>query len=117
MKEFVVNWFSHHGVGFHAGERLASNRRFIAGHCLVKTCHLAPYTRTRQRRKREGLLAHAWGINGLRARRKSFVLSAQTGAQLLRLATDGYRAEKKHRTKRLPHVYLFHARGVITTKC
>jgi len=23
MKEFVVNWFSHHGVGFHAGEQLA----------------------------------------------------------------------------------------------
>jgi hypothetical protein len=23
LKEFVVNWFSHHGVSFHAGERLA----------------------------------------------------------------------------------------------
>src|SRR5258706_13353897 len=23
LKEFVVNWFSHHGAGFHASDRLA----------------------------------------------------------------------------------------------
>ena len=67
LKEFVVNWFRHYGLGFHAGEwrRLAMviSIALVPGRCLIKTCHLAPYTRTRQRRERERLLAHTWRVN------------------------------------------------------
>jgi hypothetical protein len=39
------------------------------------------------------------------------------GAQFLRTSTDGYQAEQKRRTEKLPHVRPVHAGGFIIAKC
>jgi hypothetical protein len=43
--------------------------------------------------------------------------SSPASRSFLRLSADGSQAEQKLRTKKLPHVYPFHAGGSITSKC